>query len=308
MELEYRRIIENGIVSEDFLKPETICDFLVDEERKKLWAILIDLLVEFDRVCRKYSLRYWLSFGGLLGIVRHQGFIPWDDDLDVCMPREDYEKLKTIKSEFSTPYFLQIPFDDNEYIFSWIKLRNSNTTAVSKNCRYLNFNQGCFLDVFPVDNCDFKDVESNYNKIKKLLITNGTTIRRTLPKPTPEDLKRFQEYPYEYPKTVFEKIESIAQSHNSEQCDLCIVAVCTMYNWDKFTFEKKDFEELIDVDFYGHKISIPKNYDAILRRTYNDYLIFPPIENRGVRHSDIVFDTNHNYKYWIEKLRKADND
>lgn len=308
MKPEYRRIIEKGIVSEEFLKPETICDFFVDEERKKLWAILIDLLVEFDRVCRKHSLRYWLSFGGLLGVVRHQGFIPWDDDLDVCMPREDYEKLKNLKFEFYTPYYLQIPFEDNEYIFSWIKLRNSNTTALSNTCRYLNFNQGCFLDVFPLDDCDINDVESNYSQIKELLITNGTTIRRTLPNPSSEDLQRFQKYHYENPRIVFEKIESIATKHNSENCDLCIVAVCTMYNWDKFTFEKKDLEELIDVDFYGHQIKIPKNYDIILKRTYNDYLLYPPIETRGLRHSDIIFDTNNDYKYWIDKLKQADND
>ena len=97
---ECERIIKEGILPESFFKPETICDFYVDEGRKKLWAILIDLLVQFDRVCRNHNLKYWVSFGGLLGIVRHNGFIPWDDDLDVCMPRADYEILMSLKKNF----------------------------------------------------------------------------------------------------------------------------------------------------------------------------------------------------------------
>ena len=63
---------------------------------------------------------------------------------------------------------------------------------------------------------------------------------------------------------------------------------------------------MIDVDFYGHQIKIPKNYDLILKRTYNDYLIYPPVEKRGLRHSDILFDANNNYEYWVKRLRQAD--
>lgn len=91
---ECERIIKDGILPKSFFLPETICDFHVDEKRKKMWAIGIDMLVKFDEVCRKHELRYSLAFGSLLGVVRHKGFIPWDDDIDVVMPREDYEKLK----------------------------------------------------------------------------------------------------------------------------------------------------------------------------------------------------------------------
>ena len=90
---ECERIIKEGILPETFIKPETICDFYVDEMRKKIWAIEIDLYLELEKVCKKHNLRFYAIGGSILGAVRHNGFIPWDDDMDVCMPREDYEKL-----------------------------------------------------------------------------------------------------------------------------------------------------------------------------------------------------------------------
>ena len=100
---ESERKIKQGILPESFFKEETICDFFVSEKRKKIWAICIDLLVSFDKVCRSYNLRYSLAFGSLLGMVRHKGFIPWDDDIDVVMPREDYEKLYSLYREEFQP-------------------------------------------------------------------------------------------------------------------------------------------------------------------------------------------------------------
>lgn len=84
---ECERIIKEGILPESFFEPETICDFYVDETRKKIWAVLLDLLIKFDKVCKKHGLKYYLAYGSLIGAVRHQGFIPWDDDIDICMNR-----------------------------------------------------------------------------------------------------------------------------------------------------------------------------------------------------------------------------
>ena len=97
---EIERLIEKGTFQESFFEPETRCDFHINTKRKQVWAIEIDLLIEFDRICRKHNLRYFLAYGTLLGAVRHKVFIPWDDDVDVLMPREDYEKLWTHALEF----------------------------------------------------------------------------------------------------------------------------------------------------------------------------------------------------------------
>lgn len=108
---EIERIIEKGLFKGDFFTEEYKCGFKVDVLRKKVWAIEIDLLLEFDRVCKMHGLRYFLAFGSLLGAIRHQGFIPWDDDMDVVMPRDDYQKLWMYADDFKEPYF----FSDTTY-------------------------------------------------------------------------------------------------------------------------------------------------------------------------------------------------
>ena len=102
---EIERIINQNILPESFFQEETRDGFVVTESRKKLWGILLDLLLKFDEVCKNNDLRYFLSCGSMLGAVRHKGFIPWDDDIDVCMPREDYDRLLTLSDEFRSPYF-----------------------------------------------------------------------------------------------------------------------------------------------------------------------------------------------------------
>ena len=94
---EVERIMNKGAFPEDFLKEETRCEFFIDKKLKEVWMIEIDMLMEFEKVCKKYGLKFWAVFGTLLGTVRHKGFIPWDDDIDVCMPREDYERFFDIK-------------------------------------------------------------------------------------------------------------------------------------------------------------------------------------------------------------------
>ena len=86
-------IIEKGIIPKDFLNEEEKDGFLITETRKKIWAIELDLLFEVIRVCKKYNIQYTLAGGNILGAVRHNGFIPWDDDIDVAMFRDDYERF-----------------------------------------------------------------------------------------------------------------------------------------------------------------------------------------------------------------------
>ena len=106
---EIERIIKSGLIDENYLKEEIKCGFRITTERKKLFAVMLDLLYTFDNVCKKHDLKYFFVYGSLIGAVRHNGFIPWDDDLDVAMPREDYEKFIKLSDEFNEPYFLQIP-------------------------------------------------------------------------------------------------------------------------------------------------------------------------------------------------------
>ena len=103
---ETERIMSKGCFPADFLKEEIRCEYKVTQDLKKIWMVGLDILFELDKVCKKHNLKYFLLWGSLLGAIRHKGFIPWDDDIDVGMLRSDYEKLFSLKEEFDAPYFL----------------------------------------------------------------------------------------------------------------------------------------------------------------------------------------------------------
>lgn len=129
---ECERIKSQNILPEKFWNAEVRCGYFISEEMKKVWAIELDLYLEFKRICEKHNLDFFTDGGTTLGAIRHGGFIPWDDDFDICMPRKSYEKLKLFADEFEKTYFLQSPETDPLYGYSFLKLRNSNTTAVVK--------------------------------------------------------------------------------------------------------------------------------------------------------------------------------
>jgi lipopolysaccharide cholinephosphotransferase len=303
---ECERIVKQGILPESFFKEEGICDFLVTENRKKIWAIVLDLLIKFDEVCRMHSLRYFLAFGSLLGAVRHNGFIPWDDDIDVCMLRSDYDKLCELRDEFVNPYFLQLPGKDNDYWFTFAKLRNSNTSAVSRTFRYSKFNQGIALDIFPLDNCKGDELETYFLAIRELILENSANMRRKNPNPSKSDIERCSCYPVSNPQDVNDRIESIARKYQNEETKYVTCATMTIYQPRKVTFRRQDVTEIIDADFYGYKISIPRNFRRILETTYGDYMQFPPIEKRGLWHDGAIFDPDIPYIEVLQELREND--
>lgn len=297
---EVERIIKEGILSESFFKPETICDFYVDEKRKKIWAIEIDLLLQFDKACRNIGVKYHVSFGGLLGIVRHNGFIPWDDDLDVCMLREDYEKfIASCQDYFEYPYFLQQPGKDEGYYFSFTRLCNSNTTCIPETFRYQKYNKGVALDIFVLDNCVEEEAESNYDKIKSLILENSANMRRSNPHPSTKDLERMNMYPSSDPYDIVKKIDGLCQRFQTITTSKCILAQQTFYKYYKMIWTKELVSDVIDVDFYGHKVMIPRNHHMVLEVTYGDYMKLPPVECRGTWHAGVFWDLDKSYLEYV---------
>lgn len=291
------RLIEKGVFPKSFFEPEIRDGFLVDTKRKKIWAVEIDLLLELDRICKKHNLRYFLMYGSLLGAIRHKGFIPWDDDLDVAMPREDYEKLiKIAPKEMTSPYFFQIPETDNGYYYTFAKIRNSNTAAIIPLFKEQGFNMGILLDIFPLDLCDLNTVEENFKMIQKLTRYNTTFMRMKSPNLSDEDRKRVEDYPGGDPYERYEEIQRIAQMANIQKHEKCINAVFTGYSYDKQMYNCSDFEETVYMEFEKFLFPVPIGYKNILETTYGNYMCFPPVEKRGVWHSDYIIDPDISYK------------
>ena len=144
-------------IPEGWLEPEEKWGFQVTRQRKEIWAVELDLLHELDRVCKKHGLTFFADSGTMLGAIRHKGFIPWDDDIDVAMMRDEYEQLcKIAGEEFSYPYFFQTEYTDHGTLRGHAQLRNSMTTAVLKDENHTQypFNQGIFIDIFPLGPSD----------------------------------------------------------------------------------------------------------------------------------------------------------
>ena len=144
--------LPKGFLDEE---PRTL---IVSRRRKEVWAVELDLLVQLDRVCKKHGIRYFCDGGTVLGAIRHRGFIPWDDDIDVIMSRSEYEKLNAVApTEFQHPYFWQTNATDPGSARGHAQLRNSETTGILKSemasgKAFFDFNQGLFIDIFPFDN------------------------------------------------------------------------------------------------------------------------------------------------------------
>ena len=297
---EVERILAKGQFNESFLKAETLCDYEVDENKKKLWLVGLDLLAELDSVCRRHGLKYFLFFGSLLGAIRHNGFIPWDDDIDVAMPRDDYDKLVLYRDELKSPYFLQTPTTDEGYFFSFNKLRNSNTTNISLPFKYEHFNQGICLDIFPIDSYTTNGLEEKFQRIKELVIDLSTYMRMRNPELDEADRQRVLSYSGRKPEETFQMIQDICLADRYIPSETAGYISGNVYGAKKQTFCKEYMDEVIEHSFYGLPVFIPKHYDGVLTTLYGDYMAFPPKEKRGTWHHDCIIDTDKPYHFYLK--------
>lgn len=299
---ETERIIQNGILPASFLEPEIRNDFVVTKDRKKLWAVELDLLLKFDDVCKRHGLKYFLNSGSLLGAIRHKGFIPWDDDIDVEMPRDDYEKLLSLSGEFEKPYFLQTPDTDKNSGYSFAKLHNTRTTMASERFVFQKMCFGIFIDIFPYDNWIPSDTTS-YDVIKYLAYENSTFMRMSNPNLDVNDQLRVKEWSGIEPAVAYDCINKIAQKYRNIETDTILVAVCALAKYEKKLKYKEDYKEAVMVDFEGFKFPVPIGYDRILTNLYGDYMEFPPVEKRGAWHKDVIIDVDVPYEESLSEYR-----
>lgn len=272
--------------SEDFLSEETRCNFHIDTKRKEIWAVELDLLFKFDAICKEYNLSYFAEAGTLLGAIRHGGFVPWDDDIDVVMPRKDYNKLKNIASKvFEYPYFWQDEYSDPGSLRNnHAQLRNSETTAIlySEYEAKYHFNQGIFLDIFPLDNVppieERKEFWDKINELKHRMF-HSAAIERS----------------YVVPNQDYVQIDKIIQKYNEQETKLWGMI---SYSVDKRhnIRRKEDYEEKKIVPFENLEIRVPVGYENVLRRIYGIWREFDPNTSA---HGEIFFDTDKSYKCYI---------
>ena len=235
--------------------------------------IMLDLLIEFDRICLKYNLVYWLDFGTLLGAVRHNKFIPWDDDLDIAMPRDDYNKFQSIaKKELKSSCFLQTKETDKDFFLHFTKIRDKKSTYTEKHevGKSIAYHQGIYIDIFPVNYIkETKISKYSYIFFKNIIksVSNRYIAIDFIARPLIEFMNSFHHK------------DNTFAVHGPEMMT------------NKLQVNKKEIFPLIKIEFEGRKFDIPKNFDLYLKLFYGkDYMSLPPERKRKTHaHSIEIF-------------------
>jgi len=239
----------------------------MNDTLKEAQSIMLDILIEFDKICKKYNLTYWLDYGTLLGAVRHKGFIPWDDDLDVAMPRDDYNKfLKIAKHELGDKYFLQNKDTDKNIYIHFSKIRDLNSLYIEKNekSKDVKYSQGIYIDIFPVNFIN----SSIYSKTSYSILKIISKIFSN----------RYLSIDY-FTKPIIKIINLYHNKNNT----LVVRGGEKMTN--ELKLNKHDIFPLQELLFENLFFKVPKNTDKYLRSLYgSDYLVPPPVHLRK-RHS-----------------------
>lgn len=281
-----------------FLTAETRNGYPVSEQMKKVWSIEIDMLQELLRVCDKYNLTIWAEGGTLLGTIRHHGYIPWDDDIDMAMPREDYDKLQEIAPhEFSHPYFFQTIYTDPLYGHRHAQLRNSDTAAFGHNQKTYTSNSGIFIDIFPLDYMPLRPraFKRHYSKLSSLKA--HMKMARILTLPLPRSLYLFcrRHVPFLSEASIFRRYESTLRSVKRKDA---IAWVDITFNHNSQQRPLLSYTSTLWLDFEYIKMPVPQGYDYILTIMYGDYMT--PVQ-APTCHGALEYDTERSYTAVLKK-------
>ncbi len=289
--------------SDDYLKKEVRDGFMVSEVMKRVWAAQLEVLQKVIAVCERHGLTYYVYFGTLLGAVRHKGYIPWDDDIDIALNGEDYVKfLEVVKQELPQEYMVFNMYTSVEWDNWFTRISNGPDLELSES-HMKEYHECPFavgIDVFPLYYVP-RDKQAAED-MKVLLTYTSQLMGAELGKSdmikagaSPEEIREFDQqialglkdleqvtgFKFGGNKPIFNQLnilyDQLCRSYGRRESD-CLTA---FPNWLKrgYVFEKELLRETIDMPFENITVKVPKGYDKILRKIYGDYMI--PKKNAG---------------------------
>lgn len=293
---------------EHFLEDEVRCGYEVTSKLKKIWAVQLDLVSELKRVCDKYNLKFMLAYGTLIGAVRHKGFIPWDDDFDVWIRRDDFEKLiEVADKEFKHPYFLQHALNDRKFFFPYARLRNSETTGVISGRETPDYNNGIYVDVYVLDGYTDSNILYGIQTVLRDFALKLMTLAQ-------EDRKggslferccvgvvkmiaRFLSFERRY--SLYRRILGMFNKSASRVGPRYRIHPKAKHWW----IESDVFDALVDMPYENLQLPCPRNFDVHLKRMYGDYMTYPPASERGKWHEGkIHYNPDIPYKEYLAQI------
>lgn len=257
----------------------------------ELKKIELETLLQLDALCTQLGLRYSLCGGTLLGAIRHGGFIPWDDDIDIFMPRPDYNRLIAYCKENETPFTLLCNETNEKYGYLFAKAMAKNTVIYEENANPTNIDMGVYIDIFPIDG-----LADDYDSSKKLF--NKTRFKREML--VAKNWKRFfksktHAWYYEPIRLAFflvsrfvsrqGLINSIQRAYAADAFDQrgYAATVCGSYRL-KEILKRSVYDTYTELEFEGYKFKALADYDTYLSSIYGDYMKLPPEEKRVSHH------------------------
>lgn len=265
--------------------------------QEELKEIQVSLLDNIDLICRKNNIRYSLAYGTLIGAMRHKGFIPWDDDIDIMMPRQDYTKFIEICNNSTVPFDLLCLQTDNSFGCLFAKISHKDTVLIEEYTRTTNANLGVYVDIFPIDYLGNTKDEAIKNY--KSVVFLKTLFDASIWKHYRRSKRRAIYYePFRLALYFCGKLINTNQLGKYIECKinnfstgemLFSGCVAPMYGIkDIYPTPIFDMDHL--VDFENKKYPAINNYDQYLTSIYGEYMKLPPIEKRK---------THHDFKaYW----------
>ena len=275
----------------------------------------LEMIIEFDRVCRENNIKYFALGGTLLGAVRHKGFIPWDDDVDFGLLRKDYDKLQSVaeKGAFCSPFFFQTPTTDPGYPRCFARLRNSETTAFQIEDYPIKCNKGMFIDIVPLDNipdnkASFK-IQITRLKFLRQLMTSYSRYYSGFGVPDKSILKKVAYFltillfkvSHLTGGKIYRRYCKIAAKYEKKECEK-VGQIVAFFDNPRTILDKKWITAGTKYGaFENVKIPILIYFDSVLRVGYGDYMI--PVRGTSF-HTDVLFSATIPYNKYIAENKK----
>lgn len=257
-----------------------------------------DILKSFKSICKKHGLTYMLAYGTLLGAVRHKDFIPWDDDVDIMMPRPDFEKLETVYSEHNEEFGKNklISVENNkEYFAPLAKIYDSDTILFQKYGQIEKPQIGLYIDIFIIDGLPENAAErTEFFKKAALYRKKWSLSARSVHQKSRNlgvyILKTIVSIPYRIIgyRYFAEKYERMASSYKYNESKYAGVVVYGEGE-KKETFCREMFENRTDIEFHGEEFCAPADWNGYLTQIYGDYMQLPPVNERKPKHGSDIF-------------------
>lgn len=298
-------------IDEDFYKEEIRDGFRVSSKRKRAWAVMLGILDEFDTFCREYGLKFFVYYGTILGAVRHRGFIPWDDDLDVVMLREDYARMQELApAYFKYPYRFEDAYSNTGHAFIISKIRDDRTTVLETFGRENNLFQSMYIDIHPWD-----DVPDG-STLSDATLYMSNELWMTVVDPDKAQEMYDSGYKFAVGRDTIASLISAPFDMRFRSFEAFVTALAgksTLVNLLPVKFRdpgvKRDSlrawcQETIRIPFENLMVPVPIGYQHMLTNAFGNYM--QPVMHGSV-HEGIGIDPDHPYTDYEQGLFTVDD-